>query len=262
LSVFEQNSSASHSGTDIDLRKFLKVIGKWRILIIVITLLSAIATGLVSYYMIAPVYQAQTLLMVTVASEKLQTQATISTQVNQNNQGTTATNRTPMPVLTMNTYLGQLKSEVVMKRVLDSNNLPGQTIGSLSSMINASIVQDSNLIAVTVQNTDPVLAAQIANAVSKQYLKLMDELMFSSVVVISPANVPVSPIKPNKNLNIEIALLLGLLLSILLAFLLEYLDNTLKTSEDIHRVLNLPVLGLIPAKSIKTVRKNAYGGNE
>lgn len=233
----------------------MQVVGKRYRLIISITVLSALVAGWVSYFVLTPIYEAQTLLMVTVASEKLQTQATTSTQVSKNTPG--ATTPVTMPVLTMNTYLGQLQSEEVMKRVLGDVYLPGQTIASLSAMITASIVPDSNLIELKVSNKDPVVAAQIANSVSGQYLKLMNELMFSSVVVISPANIPVRPISPHKTLNIEIALVLGLMISVLLAFLLEYSDNTLKTADDINGALFLPVLGLIPVKTERNVRQNA-----
>jgi capsular polysaccharide biosynthesis protein len=68
----------------------------------------------------------------------------------------------------------------------------------------------------------------------------------SSVMVVSAASVPSDPIKPNKKLNVAIATLLGLMLFTLVAFILEYLDNTLKTADDISKELALPVLGLIP----------------
>ena len=228
--------------TDIDLYYLIKVIKKWWKLIIALTLIAALASALISFYVLKPVYRASTLLMVTVASEKLQVSTQQLNRNNQDNDNPTA----PMPVLTMNTYLGQLESEVVMKRVVEGTGIPGLSIGGLMSMTDASIVKDSNLITLEVENNDPVIAARIANAIAEQYLKLMDELMFSSVVVISPANVPAGPIKPNKKMNIALAFLIGLMISVLLAFLLEFLDNTLKTVDDIDQVLDLPVLAVIP----------------
>lgn len=240
----------------MDFHRFMKIMYKWRRLCLAVTLFCVLLVGLISQFVLSPIYQTNTLLMVTVASDKLQTQTTVTRQVTQNGQGSTVTNMAPMPVLTMNTYLGQLKSDVVMERVLKELNLTNQNIADLSKMIDAKIVTDSNLIQVKVKNEDPVLAAQIANTLSKQYLKLMDEHMFSSVVVISPAMVPVEPIKPNKTLNVEIALVLGMMLAIFLAFLLEYFDNTIKTAEDVDRTLALPVLGIIPLKNDQNIRQN------
>ena len=238
--------------TDIDLYYLIKVIKKWWKLIITLALAAALVSGLYSYYVLKPVYRASTLLMVTVASEKLQVSTQQLNRNNQDNENPAA----PMPVLTMNTYLGQLESEVVMKRVVEGTGIPGLSIGGLMSMTDASIVKDSNLITLEVENNDPVIAARIANAIAEQYLKLMDELMFSSVVVISPANVPAGPIKPNKKMNIALAFLIGLMISVLLAFLLEFLDNTLKTVDDIDQVLDLPVLAVIPIGTEQNSRQS------
>ena len=68
----------------------------------------------------------------------------------------------------------------------------------------------------------------------------------SNVIIVSPASVPTSPIKPNKKLNIAIALVFGLMIFTLLAFILEYLDNTLKNADDVVKQLDLPVIGVIP----------------
>lgn len=238
--------------TDIDLYYLIKVLKKWWKLIITLALAAALVSGLYSYYVLKPVYRASTLLMVTVASEKLQVSTQQLNRNNQDNDNPTA----PMPVLTMNTYLGQLESEVVMKRVVEGTGIPGLSIGGLMSMTDASIVKDSNLITLEVENNDPVIAARIANAIAEQYLKLMDELMFSSVVVISPANVPAGPIKPNKKMNIALAFLIGLMISVLLAFLLEFLDNTLKTVDDIDQMLDLPVLAVIPIGTEQNSRQS------
>ena len=252
MSDYKPVPSRALGSTDIDLYYLLKVLKKWWKLIVALTLIAALASALISFYVLKPIYRASTLLMVTVASEKLQVSTQQLNRNNQDNQNPAA----PMPILTMNTYLGQLKSEVVMKRVVENTRIPGLSIGSLMSMMDASIVEDSNLILLEVTNNDPMIAAQLANAISEQYLKLMDELMFSSVVVISPANEPTSPIKPHKMLNIMIAFLLGLLVSVMLAFLLEFLDNTLKTVDDVDQVLGLPVLAVVPIGTAQNSRQH------
>ncbi len=237
---------------ELDFRKIILVLKKWAKFILVFTLITTLAVALMNYYLLTPIYQAKALLMVTVASEKLQ----VSTNpVNRTDPATG--NTATMPILTMNTYLGQLKSEALMKRVQSELGLGDQTIGSISNKIEAKIVENSNLIEIKVNHANPEMALAIANAVSDQYLELMKEFMFSSVVVISPANLPKTPVKPNKQLNIIIAFIFGLSASISLAFLLEYLDNTFKTAEDVARELQLNVLGLIPVISDNTTRQNS-----
>jgi capsular exopolysaccharide synthesis family protein len=54
--------------------------------------------------------------------------------------------------------------------------------------------------------------------------------------------------KPKKKLNIALGFLFGLFLGVGFAVLMEYIDNTLKTPEDVRNVLGLAVLGMIPAQ--------------
>jgi len=449
LSDSNRSPSAAEEEIEIDLRQILIVLKKWRKLIIIMTLLSGLSAAFISYFVMQPVYQAQTLLMVTQATDKLQT---TPTQTGQDGLDTVVNSVSRLPVLTMNTYLGQIKSEALMKRIITQLDLTGYTPAGLSGAISASIVKDSNLIEVQVTNGNPELSSKIANTLSDEYLQLMTEknqeqmsrsvdflgtqgkitdadlqkavdalkqfqsqprgvavleaeftkkstdsvnfdsqlktaqveiqqlnygvssleqelanvpktvavqkyndangsvtnfqdinplyvslaqqlaekkaslaekqgqsqglqvlvdsmameldtlqaeladkraqqdqlqrnvdrlkqtsdtlakkstetqiaksidLGDTSVVVISQANIPSSPVKPNKKLNIAIALLLGLMVFTLLAFILEYLDNTLKTPDDITRELDLPVLGLIPLRTENNSRESSYGG--
>ncbi len=63
--------------------------------------------------------------------------------------------------------------------------------------------------------------------------------------VVDPAVVPRVAVSPRKGLAISVALAVGLVLGTLLAFLLEYLDNTVKSSEDVEQKLGLPLLGIL-----------------
>jgi polysaccharide biosynthesis transport protein len=68
----------------------------------------------------------------------------------------------------------------------------------------------------------------------------------NNVQVMDRAEVPGAPILPNPRKDWITAILAGLTVAIGLAFGMEYLDDTVKTPEDIRR-LNLPLLGLVPA---------------
>lgn len=65
------------------------------------------------------------------------------------------------------------------------------------------------------------------------------------VWVIEEAGLPENPAKPNKKRNILLALVLGLFGGVGLAFFLEYLDNTVKSPEDIEERFDVPVIGVI-----------------
>ncbi len=66
-----------------------------------------------------------------------------------------------------------------------------------------------------------------------------------TVWVIEKAEVPARPAKPNKFRNILLGLVIGLMGGIGLAFFVEYLDNTVKSAEDVEQRFNVPVLGII-----------------
>ncbi|HSL30398.1 MAG TPA: polysaccharide biosynthesis tyrosine autokinase [Anaerolineales bacterium] len=66
-----------------------------------------------------------------------------------------------------------------------------------------------------------------------------------NIVQIEPASVPRGPIRPRPMQNTALGGAIGLMLAAGIAFLFEYLDDTLKTPEDVERVLGLPVLGFV-----------------
>ncbi|HEX8284157.1 MAG TPA: polysaccharide biosynthesis tyrosine autokinase [Pyrinomonadaceae bacterium] len=68
-----------------------------------------------------------------------------------------------------------------------------------------------------------------------------------NVSTVEEARTPREPIGPPRMRNIVVAFLLSLGVGIGLAFLLDYLDDTLKSVEDVDRHLHLPTLALIPA---------------
>ena len=64
--------------------------------------------------------------------------------------------------------------------------------------------------------------------------------------VLDTALLPYGPIKPKRKLIVLVGLILGLILGIALAFLREFLDDRIKSEDDIHKGTSVPVLGTIP----------------
>jgi capsular exopolysaccharide synthesis family protein len=71
-------------------------------------------------------------------------------------------------------------------------------------------------------------------------------LTASNVRIVDTAQVPKVPVKPRVALNLALGIVLGAAFGVGLAFLQEYLDNTLKTPDEVERLLRLPSLGLLP----------------
>jgi capsular exopolysaccharide synthesis family protein len=77
----------------------------------------------------------------------------------------------------------------------------------------------------------------------------------SNIQVIDQAEVPGSPYTPNKQRNLLLAAVVGLFLGVGLAFFFEYLDNTVKTPEDVEQLIRLPSFGMIPEMSTERKRR-------
>jgi capsular exopolysaccharide synthesis family protein len=73
-----------------------------------------------------------------------------------------------------------------------------------------------------------------------------EEIQTVNVWVVEKAEKPEYPVKPRKTLNIILGIIVGLFGGIGMAFFIEYLDNTIKSPEDVEAKLGIPVLGTIP----------------
>ncbi len=71
-------------------------------------------------------------------------------------------------------------------------------------------------------------------------------LTVSNIQVLDKAEKPAAPYKPNVKLNLLLAMVVGLFLGIGLAFFFEYLDNTVKTPEEVEQLIRLPSFGMVP----------------
>lgn len=76
--------------------------------------------------------------------------------------------------------------------------------------------------------------------------KELESLKASNISVIDPAEVPLRPFSPNKTKNILLALLFSIFGGAGLCFLLDYLDNAVKSPEEVEQLTGLPSLGVIP----------------
>ena len=72
------------------------------------------------------------------------------------------------------------------------------------------------------------------------------ELKSANIRIVDPAAVPRKPVRPRPLRDIVLGLVAGVVCGLGLAFFLDYLDNTVKTPEDVRTRLGLPLLTVIP----------------
>jgi capsular polysaccharide biosynthesis protein len=216
----------------ISLKDLLETLKKRFTLILSITLVAAIASGVVSYFFITPIYQASTQILV---------------NQSKNNQTMYTPNEVQTNLQLINTYNVIIKSPAILDKVAEDLHLK-LTTAQLNNKITVASEKDSQVINISVQDSDPKMAADIANKTAEVFQSQIPTIMkVDNVSVLAKANAGdnPSPIKPKKAMNIAIAVVVGLMAGIGISFLLEYFNNTIKNEQDVEKTLGLPILGTI-----------------
>ena len=220
----------------IDLREYFSIIKKRFWIIALLAIISALISGVISFFMLKPVYEAKSTLIVN-ADKQAETQIVTGDQI-------TVTQKLAV------TYGEIIKSRIVLDDVIKNLKLEN-TYESLSGQITVSPVKDTQIISISVQDTNPQKARDIANEIPKVFEKEAKRITKANdVQVIDKAILPKNPIKPNKVMNVLIAFVLGTMIGLFVVFLIEYLDNKIKTPQDIEKHLGLSVIGVIPNEDI------------
>ncbi|MDK2917602.1 MAG: protein tyrosine kinase modulator [Candidatus Petromonas sp.] len=216
---------------EIDLREYFEIIRKRIWIIILLMVVSVTISGIISYFVLPPIYETSATLMV---SKPINQDAMIQYSDVLLNQKL------------VKTYGEIIKSRSISSQVIENLDLD-TTPQQLKEKVTVSPVKDTEIIQIKVTHTDPVLGTKIANELARVFMKDVTRIMkIDNVQVIDKAVVPHNPVKPRPLLNMVIAGFLGVMIGLGIVFLIEYLDNTIKTPNDVERYLELPIIGAIP----------------
>jgi capsular exopolysaccharide synthesis family protein len=133
-------------------------------------------------------------------------------------------------------YDRAIRDEISIKRALE--RAKSEAVQQNQASIQFSILQSD-------VETANSLYRDFLQKTKQADLQLVEQ--HNNMRVIEPAEVPGSPVGPMRFRTILIGFLVSLIAGIGLAFFLEYLDNTVKSVEDVVRVAQLPTLAVIPA---------------
>ena len=167
-----QETQYDSKGTDeleIDLREYLKIIFKWKWLIIAITILAVGTSTIMSIFILPPVYKTKSMLLVRQASDN----RSYARQNDISNIEDVVDTVSSISRMTIQSYVNQVKNETVLNNVINSLGLDKDLYNaqSLGGMIQVSAISDTNFIEISVTNSDPHLATKIANSLSQEYVK-------------------------------------------------------------------------------------------
>lgn len=221
----------------IDLREYFGIIKKRFWIIALITTIAIVVSGAISFFVLTPVYEAKSTLIV-------------NTEKNEETQMITGDQFNVTQKLAV-TYGEIIKSRSVLDDVIKNLKLDDK-YEDLAKNVTVSPVKDTQIISISVQDTNKEKARDIANEIPKVFKKEAKRITKANdIQVIDKAILPQNPIKPNKMMNMAIAAVLGAMIGLFVVFLIEYLDNKLKTPQDIEKYLGLSVLGVVPNEKLE-----------
>ena len=189
----------------ISIEEIIKILKKRRKIIVIITLLSTLASVVLSFFVIEPKYEASTKLF-------------IGKETTEANQSYSQSDVIMYQTL-MKTYCEVIKTNDLILKAAKEANID----------LNAEEVLE-NLSVITIADTQ-ILEVSFKSENAKEARDLIEEItkeLFpnGNVKVLQQVSLPEKPVSPNKIINISIAFLLGLIVSIALSFLLEFLRKT------------------------------------
>jgi capsular polysaccharide biosynthesis protein len=214
----------------IDLKKFLKIIRK-RMMIIILTAISLLGlTAIMTIYVIKPTYEATEYVLV----GKLQ-------KVDGEYRDTQDINRL------LASSIDFIKSPIVLNTVAEEFNLNDED--KLEEKIIVQNSKDSQIITIVVRDSNGEFAKDLVSFTARTSAQKMNDVFkVNDIQVLRDGETPVERIN-NPILNLAIGLFLGVFFGIALAMVREYFDDSVKDMDDIEQSLGLPVIGQINLKA-------------
>lgn len=219
----------------MELKEYFGILMKRKWLIAAIVLLCCAATGIKGFLFTMPSYMASAKLVVNQAYDYNGIQTL--------DYGTIQSN-----IMLINSYMDIIQSSAIMDKVAQSYPDLHMTAGELRAGISVSSPNNSQIVNLTFTNTSYVAAAKAVNAIAQTFKDTNPSIMkVDNVSILNLANVEAktAPINTSPVILIVISFIVSMMLAIGLVFLLQYLDDTLKSEQDIELSLGLPMLASI-----------------
>lgn len=217
---------------EIDLRDIFAILINKLAIIVLAAVLGAAVAFTFTKFLISPVYQARTQVLVKSTSLTTTDQIKVSDLQSSN--------------YLAKDYMILIKSNPVLDKVIADLGLD-MSSSALAGKIHVSSQTDTRILTIAVNDKDPIMAKKIADAVREASKTRIHEVMgMETVENVDEAKLPESPISPNTKMNTLIGFMLGFVIAIAVIIIRFMLDDTIKAQEDVEKYLGLSVLGLIP----------------
>lgn len=229
---------------EIDLREvFILLLSKaW--LIALVGMLTAIIGFVLSAFVIAPTFESTSKIYI----------------LNKQQENTVTYSDVQLGTQLTKDYAQLITSRLVLEKVIEDLNLTeiNEDIDyeAMLGKVEVTTPTDTRILSITVTDTDPVLAMEIANSVREAAAVHIKNVMdIEAVNVVETANLPMEKAGPSITKWTLIGGCIGAFLVMAFVLLIFFMDDTIKTSDDVEKYLGLSTLALIPLDT-QTVAKN------
>ena len=139
-----------------------------------------------------------------------------------------------------------VKTKNVLREVISELKLNVEE-EELKKNVTVKLVEDTELIQITVTNRNALDAKNIANKIAEIFSDRIKEIYkINNITIVDEAEEATEPYNINHIRDLAIFMVIGLVVAVIYVLLLNMLDTTVKTPEDIEQTLKLPVLAAIP----------------
>lgn len=133
------------------------------------------------------------------------------------------------------------------------------TRNNVKNMITVKNISNTRLLSITVRYTDPVIAYEVATAVTEATMQQMAVIMKTdSPFMVESAELPVQPVGNGMIRNILIGAFLGAVLVAAVYLVVYLVDDTVHGVEDFERYLGVTVIGMVPFDKAAAAQKNLH----
>lgn len=223
---------------EIDLREvFLILLGKFWLILLVGIFTGALAFGF-SQFVIQPVYESTTQIYI----------------LNKQENNTVTYSDVQLGTQLTKDYAELIESRYVLESVIEELQLkainPEIDYEALLKKITVTTPTDTRILAITVSDTDPVLAMEIANSIREAAaIHIKNVMDIEAVNVVDTANLPTEKASPSVFKWTAIGAFIGMFFVMAIVLVWYLLDDTIKTSDDVEKYLGLSTLALIPLET-------------
>lgn len=226
----------------MEFKKYIDILKKRLWLIILLPAVVGILAVYVNFYVLVPIYQASTTMLITGLSNGITDAEIASMSFEDIIAGQSL----------ISEYSAILYSKRVTSAVIRELNDPDIREKDIREMISINAVDDTRIIAISILHPEPEKAARIADVVAKVFSDEIVELYrIENVDIIDKAEVPEFPVAPEKKKNVILSVFVAFVFAAGIALLMEFLNTRIKTTEDVETHLGLNVIGSIPVNFVK-----------